>query len=41
MIPLGGILLLLSAVTLFLRVLVGDEVFEPPGEVGAVQRGLD
>jgi TRAP-type C4-dicarboxylate transport system permease small subunit len=41
LIPLGGILLLLSAATLFLRVLVGDEVFEPPGEVGAVQRGLD
>lgn len=41
LVPLGGVLLLLSACTLFLRVLVGDQVFEAPGEVGAVQRGLD
>jgi TRAP-type C4-dicarboxylate transport system permease small subunit len=41
LIPIGGVLLLLSATSLFLRVLAGDEVFEPPGEVGAVQRGLD
>ena len=41
LIPVGGLLLLLSAVSLFLRVLAGDEVFEAPGEVGAVQRGLD
>ncbi len=41
LVPLGGVLLLLSAITLFLRVLAGDEVFEAPGEVGAVQRGLD
>jgi TRAP-type C4-dicarboxylate transport system permease small subunit len=41
LVPLGGVLLLLSAATLFLRVLAGDEVFEAPGEVGAVQRGLD
>lgn len=41
LIPIGGVLLLLSAASLFLRVLAGDEVFEAPGEVGAVQRGLD
>ncbi len=41
LVPLGGILLLLSAVTLFLRVLIGEEAFEAPGEAGAVQRGLD
>jgi len=41
LIPIGGVLLLLSATSLFLRVLAVDDVFEPPGEVGAVQRGLD
>jgi TRAP-type C4-dicarboxylate transport system permease small subunit len=41
LIPIGGVLLLLSATGLFLRVLAGDQVFEAPGEVGAVQRGLD
>jgi TRAP-type C4-dicarboxylate transport system permease small subunit len=41
LIPIGGLLLLLSTASLFLRVLAGDEVFEAPGEVGAVQRGLD
>ncbi|MEO8560278.1 MAG: TRAP transporter small permease [Rhodospirillales bacterium] len=42
MIPVGGILLLISAVTLFLRELIGDPVFEDSHlQNGPVQRGLD